>query len=194
MKKYLASVLLVFILSSTICFAEEWDDFGNLDRAWDGQKAVTNKEFEQVVDALQEKNKKKEKKLWKRKAKKISGGGTSLHNELNPDNEIKELQSLKPKEEGILLNVSVDLHLEDSILERGYYKVISEKNAENKKLYVKFYQSQFFKGELEVIETEEDFGEETLDFVRILPYNESFVKIIFGSIDFNAYAFVPYSE
>ena len=61
-------------------------------------------------------------------------------------------------------------------LEQGYYKIIAERDDKNKKLYVNLYQSQFFKGKIEVNETTDDFGEEKLDFARILPYNESFVK------------------
>ena len=50
------------------------------------------------------------------------------------------------------------------------------------------------KAKIEATETEEDYGEEEVNFVGIKNYNESFVKLIFGSIDFNAYAYVPYVE
>ena len=59
---------------------------------------------------------------------------------------------------------------------------------------VKQYGGFFFKGKIEVTETEEDYGEDLLDFAKIIPYNESFVKLIFGSIKFNAYAFIPFIE
>ena len=61
-------------------------------------------------------------------------------------------------------------------------------------MYILFYQSQYFKGKVLANETNEDFDEETLDFARLIPYNDSFVKIIYGCLDFNAYALVPYSE
>ena len=58
-------LLYIFIIFGLIVcikpvFADVLDDFGDLDHAWDGQKTITNKEFEQVMDALQEKTKKKE--------------------------------------------------------------------------------------------------------------------------------------
>ena len=75
-------------------------------------------------------------------------------------------------------------------LEKGYYKAIGIRDES--KIYVEFYQSQFLMGRIEVTETKEDYGEEELNFAKILPYNDSHVKFIFGSLDFNAYAFVPF--
>lgn len=175
-------------------FADGWDDFGSVEHMWDGQKSITNKEFEEVMDAIQAPQKQKEEKQKKKKIKKISGGGTSLHTELNPEKKINEIPDLKNKaEEGILINVPVNLILGENILEKGFYKVFAKRD-DNKKLYVSFYQSQFFKGEIEVTETEDDFGEDEIDFARLIPYNKSFMRMIFGSLDFNAYALIPYIE
>jgi hypothetical protein len=82
------------------------------------------------------------------------------------------------------------LQIDGCILERGYYKATGIRD--DGKIYVEFYQSQFLKGKIEMIETKEDYGEEELNFAKILPYNDSYVKFIFGSLDFNAYAFVPF--
>ena len=169
--------------------ADSLDEFTNLDRMWDGQP-VTNQEFDQVIEAIQEKGKKKEEKKRKKRIKKISGGGTSLHEELNPDLSIPEIKPLKPKEEGILVNLPVSIIIDGKPLEKGFYKVLAEKK-ENK-IYILFYQSQYFKGKIEATETENDFEETEIDFAKLLPLNESFVKMIFGSIDFNAYAYIPY--
>lgn len=190
MKRKVLIILLIFCIQPV--FAESWDDFNGLDRMWDGQKSITNKEFEQVMDALDEKKHQKEKKQRKKLIKKIGGGGTSLHTELNPDKEINEIQPLKPKEEGLLINIPVNIYLDENPIEKGYYKVIAEKK--DGKIFINFYQSQFFKGKIQAEETTDDFDEETLDFARIIPYNHSYLKLIFGSIDFNAYAFVPFSE
>lgn len=190
-KSFLVLVILFFALVLPV-FADDWDDFGSVERMWDGQKSITNKEFEEVMDALQTNQKQKEEKQKKKKIKKISGGGNSLHTELSPDKEINEIPDLKSKvEEGIIINVPVDLILGEKILEKGFYKVFARRD-ESKKAFISFYQSQFFKGEIEVNETEDDFGEKELDFAKLTPYNNSYVKMIFGSIDFNAYAYIPY--
>jgi len=192
MKKILLILMLIFALPS---FSSDWDDFENVDRMWDGQKTITDKEFEEVMQKLEENNIKKEEKQQQKKIKKISGGGKSLHKELDAGGEVPVFEKLKSKkEEGILVNTPVNLLIGNTMLEKGYYKVIAERDKETNKIYVNFYQSQFFKAKLEVIETDNDFGQDKLDFAELLPYNESFVKMIFGSLDFNAYAFIPYSE
>ena len=123
------------------------------------------------------------------------GKGKTLHNELNvKSNEVSEIQGFKDKEEGVLINIPVQIFVENNLLEKGFYKVLAEKDEESGKFYVNFYQSQFHKAKLEVNETSDDFGEEKLDFAKIVPYNDSFVKMIFGCIDFNAYAYIPYTE
>ncbi len=171
--------------------AAEWDDFGNIDRMWDGQESITNKEFEEVMDALQSNQKKKETKQRKKLIKKISGGGTSLHGGLEPDSDIEEVSELKAETEGQLLNIPVNLLIDGVPIEKGYYNVIGKKD-ENGKIYLYFYQSEFLKGKVLAFETTDDFNQETLDFVKLIPQPDSKVKIIFGSLGFNAYAFLPY--
>lgn len=190
MKRFL--LLIVFLaFSQLLTKADSWDDFTNVDRMWDGQKSITNQEFDQVVEKLEEKGKLQEEKKQKKKRKKLFGGGSTLHTELNPDNNVMEIESID-KEEDLVLNSPVQLIIGKNLLEKGFYKVVGERNSDDKKLYVNFYQSQFLKAKVQVVETEDDYGEEDINFVKILPYSDSFVKLIFGSIDFNAYAYIPY--
>lgn len=193
MKKNVLLPLILVLLLASLVHAESWDDYGDLDRVWDGQKTVTDKEFNEVVDALQEKAKKKENKKKFKLFKKISGGGTSLHNELNYDKDIQEIKPLKENDEGVLVNIPVNIILEGTVLEKGFYKVFAEKDKYGK-IQISFFQSQFLKGKIEAVETEDDFEQPNIDFAEILPYNHSYVKMIFGSLDFNAYVFIPYKE
>lgn len=189
------SFFLVFTMFTVLCVkADSWDDFSSVDRMWDGQQSITNQEFEKVMEKLEEKTNKTEEKKKKKWFKRRFGSGTTLHKELNPDNDVQEIKGFKDKEEGVLVNVPVRLLNDGKVLEKGYYKVVAEKDEKTKKVYINFYQSQFFKGKFEVTETEDDFGEEYLDFAKIIPYNDSFIKMIFGCIDFNAYAYIPYVE
>ena len=190
MKKTSLILLLIFATILT-ANADGWDDFDNVERMWDGQKTITNQQFEEVMDALQQGEKKQEEKKQKKKIKKISGGGTSLHNDMKPEGEIFENTALKLKEEGLLVNIPVNLILNNNQIEKGFYKLIGERD-ESGNIYISFYQSQFFKGKVLATETEDDFNEKEIDFAKMLPYNENFVKIIFGSIDFNAYAIIPF--
>ncbi len=192
----LLGIVVIFLLAVSIqtCFAESWDDYAGLDHAWDGQKAITNQEFEKAMDTLQGKTKKREARQKKRKARKISGGGTSLHNELDPDKVIPELESVKSVSDDLLINLPVNIVIDGKLVEKGYYNVLGERNKENGKIYLSLYQGHYLKAKIEATETEDDYGEEEVNFINIKEYNNSFVKLIFGSIDFNAYAYVPFVE
>lgn len=190
MKKNILLVLIIAMFVPSAVLAADWDDFGNIDRMWDGQESVTNKEFEEVMDALQSNQKKKDEKQRKKLIKKISGGGTSLHNGLEPDSKIQEIPALKSDTEGQLLNLPVNVVIEENVLDKGFYKIIGEKNK-NSEVYLLFYQSEFLKGKVKAVETKDDFGENELDFVKMLPVDGSKIKIIFGSLCFNAYVYLP---
>jgi len=180
--------------SCTVLSGRCWDDFSGLDHAWDGQKSITNKEFEEAINTLEEKQTKKEAKQRKKLIKKIGGGGTSLHPDLNPESDIKNLDPLKKEDDdGVLLNIPVNLVIDDVPMDKGFYKVIAEKDKNND-INLLFYQSQFFKGKVRACETSDDYDQDSINFVKLLPYNEQFVKIIFGSLDFNAYAYVKYVQ
>lgn len=196
MKKFLGFSLIFFVLLSIpACMAESWDDIGDLDRAWDGQKTITNQEFEKVMDALEAKSKKKEVRKRKRKARKISGGGTSLHSELNPDNVvIPELESVKTSLDDLLINLPVYLIVDGKKLEKGYYNVTAEKDKKDGKIYINLYQAHYLKAKVEANETENDYGQEEVNFAQVQDFNDNFVRLIYGCVDFNAYVYIPFTE
>lgn len=190
MKKALL-LIFCFVFFVPAIYADDWDDFGDIDRAWDGQKSITNQEFEDAINTLEAKKKQKEEKQKKKKIKKISGGGTSLHPDLAPTNEIPIQEQLTKNKDGLLLNVPVNIIIDGKPLEKGFYNIFAEKDKNNE-IYISFYQSQYLKGKVKAQETADDYGSEHIDFVELLPYDKHFVKIIFGSLDFNAYAYVQY--
>ena len=194
MKKIAFFILIVFFLSPISILADDFfDNYAGIDRAWDGQKPVTNTEFEEAINVLTEKQKKNEEKAKKKKIKKISGGGTSLHKGLEPMSEIKELDALKEKgkDDGQLLNIPVDVIIDGKVLEKGYYNVFGEKDK-NGDIYLSFYQAHYFKGKIKAYKTKNDFEAENLDFVEMKPYDEDYIQIMYGSLDFNAYAYLRY--
>lgn len=177
-------------------FAEDFsDDYASIEHAWDGQKTITDKEFEQAINTLTEKQKKKDEKAKKRKIKKVSGGGTSLHKGLEPMSEISAQDALKEKGEfdGQLLNIPVNVVIDGNILDSGFYNVFGEKDKYGD-IYLSFYQAHYFKGKIKAYQTKNDFEDESLDFVKIEPYDNEYVRIMFGSLDFNAYAYLRYMQ
>lgn len=192
MKKILlVFIVLMCMISIPVKADDGWDDFGDIDRAWDGQKSITNQEFEKAIDTLEGKKKQKDEKKRKKMIKKVSGGGQSLHPEMDANSEIQALTPTKKNEDGLLLNIPVSLIIDDIPLEKGFYKVIAEKD-ENGDIYFSFYQSRFFKGKVRASETTNDFGKDTIDFIDLQSFDDNFIKIIYGSLDFNAYAYIRY--
>ena len=185
-------LVFIFCMVQNLVISADFDEFVDLDKPWENQREFSNQKYDQVIEALEQKKEKQEKKKRKKLFKKISGGGTSLHEELNPDNDIQEIDTFTKKED-LLLNVPVSVVLGNNLLEPGYYKILAERD-ENKNIVIKFYQSQFFKGSIVATETEDDFEQEKIDFVNIYKFNDSFMKLIFGSLDYNAYAYIQYIE
>lgn len=194
MKKFFSCfVILMVFCSASVADDDFFDNYTGIDHAWDGQKPITNQEFESAIDTLQKGTKKKEARQKKRKIRKISGGGTSLHSGLDPMKEFQGQDPLKQEEEGCLLNIPVDIFVDGKILERGFYNIYGEKDKDNN-IYLYFYQAQYLKGKIKAKETKNDYESDEINFVKFIPYDENFVKIVFGSLDFNAFAYVRYQN
>ena len=196
MNKIFHTIFIICIFSiipvSSEDFFDSYTGVSNIDNEWSMQKPVTDKEFEQAMDVLTEKQKKREEKQKKKKIKKISGGGTSLHKGLEPMSEILQQESLKDnKDEGRLVNIPVDFYIDNNLLEKGYYNIFAE-NDKDGNVYLLFYQAHYLKGKVKAYKTKNDFGSDDIDFAKMMPYDEHYIKIVFGSLDVNAYAYLRY--
>ena len=80
----------------------------------------------------------------------------------------------------------------NGVLPVGHYQIQGERKDD--KVYLKFYQAHNLFATIPAIETQDDFGEEEILFARWFSEGEKQVKIIFGSLDFNAYTFVEIKE
>lgn len=179
-KFFLCLVIFAIFLSTNCVFAEDvdWGSIGNPDNAWDGQKPITNKEFEQVVTELE-----------KRKNKNKRGGNKPMKgSELNKSNESELLSNINTAIP--LLNLPVTVIVGGELLIPGHYKVIGEKV--NNKVYLKFYQGHKMVAMTEAYETEDDFGSEDIYFLKYEEAPNNHLKIMFGSMEFNAFTFVTY--
>lgn len=182
MKKLLTLFLILFISSSTLTLASDdlWDNFG--DQNVYGQKAVSDKEFNSLIDKLKNKKKKKE----KIKDKIIKDGES-----FQQSNETEFLQKV-PTELPVLL-VPLQLSIsETGILPIGHYQVVGKK--ENSKIYLKLYQSKTLMANLPAIETNDDYNQDAINFVKLIEYTPQQIKIIYGSVDFNAYTIVDIAQ
>jgi len=194
MRYFFKSVLVILLFLNLGVWADDFfDNYAGIDHAWDYQKPITNDEFEKAIDTLTEKQKQKEEKAKKKKIKKISGGGTSLHKGLEPLSNIQELEALKKKDkyEGQLLNIPVDCIIDGNILEKGFYNVFGEKSKDGD-VTLSFYQAHELKGKIKAYTTNQDYDSDELDFVKMEEYNDNYIKIMYGSLDFNAYGYLQY--
>ena len=147
-----------------------------IDGAFDGQKKITDEQFQQALDQVKAKQNKR-----KKKNKPFKG---SNYNEENNGGYLNETA-----DKNLLLSVPLSLTNGDGTeIPTGHYKIVGKK-VDNKP-YLDFYQSSTLVAHVPAIETQSDFDQKSINFVQLMPYNEQRIKIIYGSMDFNAYTFI----
>ena len=167
MKKVLSSILILLLASSNFAYAdgELWDNFG--DQNFYGTKAVSDKDFEKAIEI----------KGGGQKPKKMKG------KEIHQGNETEVIN--QKAEELPVVCVTTDVKLpDDAVLPVGHYQVMTEKV--NGKIYLKLYQGHYLMAELEAKETLDDFDEPEINFANFIS-DGSIYKLIFGSVDYNAF-------
>ncbi|MBQ3819592.1 hypothetical protein II810_04010 [bacterium] len=176
MKKFLLYLFSIMIVTSGCALADDglWDNFG--DSNVYGQKPVTQKEFEKALES------KKKKKKDKTKDKNLKNGEN--FSQSNETDVIKDITSSLP-----ILIVPINLKVKEGyIVPVGYYQADGEKT--DGIVYIKLYQAHDLIAKIPAVETDDDFGEQTINFVKLLPHGDYHVKIIYGGLDFNAYAVI----
>ena len=176
MKKILTIIFGFIILSCGTAFAEGdlWDNYG--DQHTYGQKAVSDKEFDKALES---------KKKKKKRNKNIPKG-----NEFHQSN---ETQFIKDAEEEMpVLCIPVKLQVGENIIPEGHYQIDGEKKDGD--TFLNLYQAHFLIAKLPAKETQDDYGKETVHFVELMSVNDTQVKIIFGSIEFNAYSIIDIAQ
>ena len=167
--KHVYTLILIFaILNINSAFADGdlWENFG--DQNFYGNKAVSEQEFQKAIETKKGENPPKKKR------------GSSFH-------QGNETEIINQKAEELpILCVTADVKLnEDAILPVGHYQLMSEKV--NNRIYLKLYQGHYLMAEIEAYETIDDFDQPEINFAEFIPDGNNY-KIIYGSVDYNAYA------
>lgn len=175
MKKLILPLLIIFLTGNFVYADDLWDNFG--DSNVYGQKPVTDAEFEKAYES------KKGKPRKAREEKNFEKGKTySQSNET-------EILNNTAKELPVLL-IPVNLKIKDGyIVPVGHYQVEGVKDKDGE-VYIKLYQAHDVIAKIPAEETEDDFGEETINFVKLNPHGDYHVEILYGGIDFNAFAII----
>ena len=137
-KRFLIIVLLLFLLHLAVFAEEDWSGYYNIDSAWDGQKSITNKQFEETMDALQAKQKKKEARQREKAIRKVKGSSLNPELDAHKDDLVNE-QPDETLDEFQLLNIPVNFVSNGEIIDCGYYQVLGEKK--NDGVYLHLYQA-----------------------------------------------------
>lgn len=192
MKKFFI-IFMMMLLSVTMSFADDidmpatgdlWDNFGSSHDYYGQDKPVTDEDFDKAIEQVKDK---KNRTFWgkKKRDKNVPKG-----EEFSQSNETEVItETSENKDEGPpVVSFPVEIKFAGGILPVGHYQVKGEKDGDS--VVLNFYQSQYLMARVPAVETQDDFGEETITFAKWFPEGEDKVKVIYGSLDFNAYVFL----
>ena len=151
-----------------------------MENAWDGQKIIKNSEYEAVVKELE-----KRKNAKKITAEKKAGQMLMKNTESSETDFLSKFEEQYP-----LLNLTVPIVLGDVTIPVGHYKVLGSKV--NGKVYLNFCQAYNVVGKIPAVETEDDFNQDEINFIKVEDVGNNVLKFLYGSMKFNAYAFARY--
>lgn len=192
MYKKIVLFLIISMFALPICAEEvDWSKYDNIDNAWDGQKVITNKQFEETMNALEAKKNKKMNRQKEKAIRKVKG--SSLHDNMDAHKDNIESQTpLEEAEECQVINIPVNFVSNGKIIDCGFYKVVGEKKDDG--VYLELYQAHNLIAKIKARETQDDFDQEFIQFVKLIPDTDTRMKLIFGSVAFNAYTYINIIE
>lgn len=179
----LFSILMIFssaVRADDFGGGQDWASLSQMENAWDGQKMIKNSEYDAIVNELE-----KRKNAKKIKANKKAGEMLMKNTEVTEADMLAKFDEQYP-----LLNLTVPLKIGDKEIPVGHYKVVGVKA--NGKVYLNLCQSYNVVGRLKAVETEDDFDENEINFVKIEDVGNNFIMVKYGSMKFNAYAYAQY--
>ena len=187
MKKVIFLLFGLCLFASNVAFADEDDLWGNyMDINFYNtpkQTAVSDEQFENTVEKVKQKQDNKFfNKLFSTEPKKMKGESFQQSNETSL---IEDIQKETP-----VLMIPYELKkLNGEILPVGHYQAVFEKDKDGF-VVMKLYQAHYMVAQFPAEETEEDLFDEYINYIKLNDFNDKYVKINYGSMDFNAVAFV----
>lgn len=162
-----------------------WDNW-NTRQDERNAKPVSDEEFDKALKQVDQKVNKW--KNWAEKRKIPKG------EEFSQSNETEILNNEQEKSDNSLpvLTFPFELKIGEDDMPVGHYQIKGEK-VDGQAVF-KFYQGNIEMAQIPATETHDDFGEETITFSKWEAQGDNEIKIMYGSIDLNAYTFVPIRE
>ncbi len=157
-----------------------WDEPIKIDEAAKSQqKAVTDKEFNSVLDFFT-RNKKKKKEKKKPKGAPI---GPQLPEGQMPPSDSNVIPATYDDYPTVMIPVTL-VTPGGAEIEPGYYRILSVK-AENRTFFLNFYQGNQLIAKIPAREVNTDHNQQSLNYAKIIPVNDMYVNVIYGDIDCN---------
>lgn len=197
--KKLLSILVALLILNTVCmsgssfitgkfvlpaYAQDDDLWGNFNTDLSSPKEsrfVSDEEFEQ---AIKKKNKKLDK--WK---KILLNNGSPRGEEFSQSNETEAINNNQGADASLpVLALPVEIKVGDGYIPVGHYQV--EGKNEDGKIVLNLYQAHTLMATIPATETNEDYEQEEILFANWVNEDDAHIKIIYGSLDYNAYAIV----
>ncbi len=182
MKRFLIFFISLILLAAPVFAREDEsekdyksDVFNTGDSVFDnpfgGQKQYTDEDFQKALEE-------KKAQIKKKKKKKVKGNANA---DTDASQKIDETA-----EKTIILMLSNNLINGDgTYIPIGHYKIVGVED--NDKVYLDFYQAHSKIARVPAIKTRYDFDQPEINFAKVIPYDDHKIKIIFGSLDFNAW-------
>ena len=182
MKRFLLLLVLFLMCNSTMPVmaddADFWDEPMKIDQAAKNQeKAVTNQEFEKVMQFFEKKKKKQEEKKRPK--------GQPIGPQLQEGMQAPDADAFKVTyEEYPTVMIPVTLVTPNlTEIPPGYYRILSVKKGDD--YYLNFYQGSSLIAKVAAINTGNDHNQKSLNYAKVIPYEDSYMNVIYGDIDCN---------
>lgn len=196
MKKILTLGLFIAlaITASPLAIADDVDApaTGDLWDNWNTRqdereaKPVSDEDFDKALKQVDQKVNKW--KNWAEKRKIPKGEEFSQSNETEIiNNEQEKADNSLP-----VLTFPFELQIGEDYMPVGHYQIKGEKVDGT--VVFKFYQGNIEMAQIPATETNDDFNSETITFSKWEAQGDNEIKIMYGSMDLNAYTFVPIRE
>lgn len=197
--KKLLSIIIALLLLNTLCiggsalvsqkfllpaYAEGddlWGSFNTDISSPKEQRFVSDEEFE---EALKKKNKKLDK--WK---KILLNNGSPRGEQFSQSDETEAINNNQGTDASLpVLALPVEIKVGEGYVPVGHYQV--EGKNEDGRIVLSLYQAHNLVARIPATETNEDYEQEEILFANWMSEDDNRIKIIYGSLDFNAYALV----
>lgn len=181
MKKLVLLFIFVILLMPAVKADDMWDSYSPNVETYGKQRFVGDDEFNEAIDTL---NKKNRVKKWMNILQGTTPQKGSSYSKGNESNEISKTQG---KDADLpVVSLPVDIKFNGGIIPVGHYQVKGE--VEDGKYLLNLYQAHNLIATIPVKPTYEDFDKEEILFADWVSEGDEQIKLIYGSLDFNAYA------